>query len=336
MADLHTASEELASASKPVQQLAPQCALGLSFLGRVAPGQALRAASILAWAQRVGATSLLLTDGQVMGPLSQVLSELMPELLIHRDELPVLALEHSLGAMRLARPRAALAALASQERDEAQAAFLVTEAALGMAAELGSPFVLLRPGMIGGLTRHWERARAFFLRGGLADDDDAIDELMAARTGLALRHLEALRRGLEQVANAAVRKGTTVLLPTPRRIVELPVPLELRALLAEFRGAPLAAALDLPAAHLASAMHTVALRESVLTFGTGPLALLGDACGQLGALPPGHGEVDVAAVARALPRHSHRAFVPWSGLHAAEVRLGYEGVAALRIGSEVS
>ena len=50
----------------------------------------------------------------------------------------------------------------------------------------------------------------------------------------------------------------------------------------------------------------------------------------------GHGEVDVVAVARALPKHSHRAFVPWSGLHAAEVRLGYEGVAALRIGSEVA
>ena len=47
-------------------------------------------------------------------------------------------------------------------------------------------------------------------------------------------------------------------------------------------------------------------------------------------------EVDVVAVARALPKHSHRAFVPWSGLHAAEVRLGYEGVAALRIGSEVA
>ena len=48
----------------------------------------------------------------------------------------------------------------------------------------------------------------------------------------------------------------------------------------------------------------------------------------MGGLVPGQGEVDVAAVARALPESAQRAFVPAAGLTLDEVAAGHAAVAS--------
>ena len=265
--------------------------------------------------------------------MAALLGELRRELLRRRLGGSVLGLEVSLGAHRLGRPRARLASPSSLDREEALAAIEVAEAALALAAELQAPTVTLRLGPIAGLRRHWQRARAGLLRGALHEDERLAEELLEARAGLLPRHLEMALRCAERLANAALRHGVTVLLPSPRRAIELPAPLELQVLLAELRGAPLRPMLDLPAAHLASTMRLLPLRPTVLAFADGPLHLLGDACGAVGALTPGHGEIDVAAVARALPAAAHRAFLPWHGLHPRELAAGYRAVSRLPLGA---
>lgn len=313
----------------PVAAAPPQCALATTFayaLGReLADGQAgqSRAGQLISLAQRVGATALHLSEG--LG----FVEALVPELVVRRAELPVLAVDASLGAVRLGRPRAALAAAAALDREEAQEAVAVALAALSLAGELGAKFVTLRLGPVAGLGSLWERARAHFLRGALAEDEAPAEELMTARGALAGRHLDAALRSLDRLITAAQRLELTVLLPSPRRAVELPTPIELRALRSEFRGAPLQPQLDAPAAHLASAMHLCPLRDSVLGFCDGPLANLGDGCGAVGGLPPGHGEIDLQAIARVLPGGAHREFVPWPALRLPEVAAGYKAVAAL-------
>lgn len=309
----------------------PQCALATTFayaLGReladAAAGHS-RAGLLVSAAQRVGATALHLSDG----PAAGFLDALIPELVVRRGELPVLAVDASLGAVRLGRPRAVLAAIGALDRSEAQEAVAVALAALTLAGELGAKFVALRLGPVAGLGSLWERARAHFLRGALAEDEAPAEELMTARSALAGPHLDAALRSLDRLLTAAQRLELTVLLPSPRRAVELPTPIELRALRSEFRGAPLQPLLDAPAAHLASAMRLCALRDSVLGFCDGPLANLGDGCGAVGGLPPGHGEIDLPAIARVLPPGAHREFVPWPALRLPEVVAGYRAVAAL-------
>lgn len=311
---------------------APQCALGCGFLvARLRQGRPVTQASeLLDEAEALGAGALyldevLLGDGALLGGLAQ-------ELVRRRRSDAVLGLEAALGAQLLGRPRASLASACSLDREEALAATEVAEAALKLAAELQAPTLTLRLGPVVGLRRHWDKARAGLLRGALQDDDALAAQLLEARAGLLPRHLEQALRSLERVANAALRHGVTVLLPNPRRAVELPAPLELSVLLSELRGAPLRPMLDLPAAHLASTMRLLPLRPTVLAFAEGPLHLLGDACGAIGALRPGHGEVDVEAVARALPAGAHRGFLPWHGLHLREIAAGYKAVANLALG----
>lgn len=285
------------------------------------------AGQVVSALQRLGATALHLCEG----PIGNFLEELVCELLMRRAELPVVAVDAALGAIRLGRPRAARAYAGSLDREEAHEACAVATAALGLAAELGAPFVTLRLGPVVGLTALWERTRAHFLRGALPADEAPAEELMAARSALAGAHLDAALRSLDRLLNAAQRLAVTVLLPNPRRAVELPTPIELRALCSEFHGGPLAPQLDVPAAHLASAMHLLPLRDSVLGFGVGPLANLSDGCGAVGGLPPGHGEVELAAIARTLSPATHREFVPWPALRPAEVAAGYRAVAALKL-----
>ncbi|MFO0573130.1 MAG: hypothetical protein U1A78_03960 [Polyangia bacterium] len=313
----------------------PRCALGTGFLVALARhGRSVAdAAALLDGAESLGADTLYLDETVLADGTGALLDGLAAELLRRRRGGAVLGLEASLGAHRLGRPRARLAAACALDREEAQAATAVAEAALALAAELQAPTVTLRLGPVAGLRRHWERARAGLLRGALHEDDRLADELLEARAGLLPRHLEMALRSAERIANLALRHGVTVLLPSPRRAIELPAPLELQVLLAELRGAPLRPMLDLPAAHLASTMRLLPLRPTVLAFSGGPLHLLGDACGAVGALPPGHGEVDVAAVAQALPAAAHRAFLPWRGLHPRELAAGYHAVAGLAAGA---
>jgi hypothetical protein len=311
----------------------PQCALATTFvyaLGRSVEqsgraGEPASAGQLIGLAQRIGATALHLSAG----PIAQFLPALLAELMTRRAELPVLSVDATLGAIRLGRPRAALASAASLDRQEAHAAVEVAIAALALASEVGAPYITLRLGPVAGLGRLWEPLKTHFLRGALAEDEAPADELLTARSALAGRHLEATLRSLDRLVTAAQRLDLAVLLPNPRRAVELPAPIELRALRSEFRGAPLFPQLDVPAAHLASAMRLFSLRDSVLAFADGPLANLSDACGAVGGLPPGHGEADLPAIARTLAPGTHREFVPWPALRLAEVIAGYRAVAAL-------
>lgn len=327
---------------KTIAQASPQCALATSCVLALARGgrsageaaddstaDAGPAGQVVSAVQRLGATALHLCEGPIRG----FLAELVIELLIRRAELPVMAVDATLGAIRLGRPRAALAGAGSIDRPEAQEATAVAMAALDLAAELGAPFVILRLGSVAGLGSLWERARSHFLRGALATDEAPAEALMQARSALAGPHLDAALRSLDRIVNAAQRLAVTVLLPNPRRAVELPTPIELRALRSEFHGAPLAPQLDVPAAHLASAMHLLPLRDSVLGFGAGPLANLSDGCGAVAGLPPGHGEVELAAIARSLAPATHREFVPWPALRPEEVAAGYRAVSALKLGT---
>lgn len=311
----------------------PSCALGTRFLAAAARGgsRVAHASELLDAADDLGAGALYLDETLLGEPA--LLETLGAELARRGRTGSVLAIEAALGALRLGRPRASLASACSLDREEVLAATEVAESALALAAELSAKMVTLRLGPVAGLARHWERARAALLRGALQDEEEPAAELLAARAGLLPRHLEMALRSAERIANAAMRHGVTVLLPSPRRAIELPAPLELRVLLDELRGAPLRPLLDLPAAHLGSTMRLLPLRATILAFADGPLHLLGDACGAIGALPPGHGEVDVAAVAAALPPSAHRAFVPWHGLHLREVEEGYLGVARLGLGN---
>ncbi len=339
MAELLTQTPTPDPSSESPVVLPPQCLLATTCIQALAQGgkpdgrdkgsepDAGPAGQVISAVQRLGATALHLSEGPIRG----FLAELVVELLLRRAELPVVAVDATLGAIRLGRPRAALACAGSLDRREAEEATAVATAALSLAAELGAPFVALRLGAVAGLTALWEKARSHFLRGALASDEAPAEELMQARSALSSPHLDAALRSLDRLFNAAQRLRVTVLLPSPRRAVELPTPIELRALCSEFAGAPLAPLLDVPAAHLASAMHLLPLRDSVLGFGVGPLANLSDGCGAVGGLPPGHGEVDLIAIARTLAPATHREFVPWPALRPAEVAAGYRAVAALRL-----
>lgn len=296
-------------------------------------------AAYLDTVERLGAASLYLTAG---GPGAALAAD--PALLFaRRGRLEVAAVDAALGAARAAAGasagasqdagrhglRAAKAQPASLDRAEAETAVAVTKAALAFAAELGARHVVVSLGAAHGLARLWRGLRGRFLRGVLQYDDAACQDFLAARASLSRRHIDAALRSLDRIVEEAARRGLMVLLRNPRRPIELPAALELAALRAELRGAPLAPLLDLPAAHLASMMRCAPLRETVTAFGDGPLACLADACGTVGGLVPGQGEVDVAAVARALPEGAQRVFVPAAGLTLDEVAAGHAAVASL-------
>ncbi len=305
----------------------PGCGLGTSFaLRRRAPGERpLHGGALVDEALSCGAAALVVCEGLP----GEVIADLQTALSRRRDELPVLAVAGGVGAALLDRPALSRASVCSLDRDEARAAAEGFGAAVQLAQELGAPYVVLSLGAVESVRGRWDGIRRHFLRGELIDDLTPAEQLMEARDGGAGRHLTACRRQIEGLLAMAERRGVTLLLKNPRRAIEMPSPLELSALLEEMRGAPLLPLLDLPAAHLTSAMRLRPLRDTVVAFGSGPLGYLGDACGAVGALAPGHGEVDVAAVARHLPTGARRAFIPWGGLRLDEVSDGLRGVEAL-------
>lgn len=312
--------------------------LGTTFAGRRrGPGDApLSPESLLDEAAGCGAGGLLLCEGlpgELLAPLGKALSR--------GGDLPVLAVDGQLGAALRGRPRLGRASLASLDKEEGRAAAERTLAALDFAEALGAGAVFVQLGPVASVVSRWDGLRRRFLRGELMLDEEPAERLMTERSAAGAAHLPAVLRALEPMLAQAARRGVTILLRSPRRGIDLPTPLELRVLLEELQGGPVAPLLDLPAAHLCSAMRLVPLRDSIVTFGvTGggdperegaapPLALLGDACGAVGALAPGRGEVDVAAVARFLPARTRVALLPWAGLSLGEVGEALRGVAAL-------
>jgi sugar phosphate isomerase/epimerase len=288
-------------------------------------------------AERIGASALYL-GGEGHG---RVLVK-APELLVaRRATLRVAAIEAGLaavsgsasaaagtgGAFGLV-PQAARAQAASIERDEADTAVTVTRAALALAVELGAPYVVLTLGSMRPLSRLWQKLRGRYLRGVLLYDDESARDFMAVRAGIVRRHLDAALRSLDRIVEDAQRRGVTVLLRNPRLPYELPTGIELAAIRAELRGAPLAPFLDVPAAHLLSMLHCTSLRETVLAFSDGPLCNLADACGQLSGLVPGQGEVDIPSIAKTLKKETARAFIPSPGLSPREIAEGCRAVLA--------
>ena len=233
--------------------------------------------------------------------------------------ISVVAVDARVGAARL-RKENARAELCSLDREEAQTAVTVAMQALRLADELSARYVVLRLGQIAGLSRLWFGVRAHFLRGATREDEAPNDEFLAARAALCGPHLDGARRSLDRLLNQAERSGQTLLIAFPKKPLEMPFPLELALLLEDFAGARLAPCLDVPAAHLLSTMRLLSLALSVRSFASGPLPAVGDACGAVGALPPGTGEVDVASILNALPKDAVRSFDPWPGLTFPEVR----------------
>src|SRR5262249_62004599 len=108
--------------------------------------------------------------------------------------------------------------------------------------------------------------------------------------------------------------------PTARRYFDVPSPRELDRLRADLRGAPLLPLLDVAAAHLTDVMGFTPLALTLAAFATdAPLVYDGDACGPIGALAPGRGIVDLAAVRAACSAEARRAFSPWPGLTLDEI-----------------
>ena len=309
----------------PSHASGPRAALGLSVLPGGQSPTPVSVDSVLSSLLSEGATALHLPAPGLPG-LVETLQKLVIE---PRTEVKVCAIDAELGAHTLDRPQAALAQLAALDKEESRTATHVAKTALAVATSLSCPFVRVRLGEVAGLSRLWQNVRAHFLRGASFEDSEPGDELLQARSALLPRHLDAVRRALESLANLAVHSQKTLLIAYPRRVTELPLPLELRLLLEEFDGAPLRPCLDLPAAHLSSMMRLVSLADSVRSFARGPLHCVGDACGPIGALPPGSGEVEVAAVCRTLPKDATLSFMPWPGLSFREALAGFHSLASL-------
>lgn len=316
----------------PSHGIGPRSALGLSVLPSERSPTPITADSVLLALTSQGATTLHLPAVGLPG-LVEGLAHLTAAA---RPPLQVVAVDAELGAIADARPQAARAQLASLDKEESRTAVSVAQSALRVAKTLGARHVRLRLGEVDGLERLWKEARSHFLRGAILDEDDTEpgEALLRARSALMPRHLDAVRRAIEQLANHAVRSEQTLLLGYPRRATELPLPIEVRLLCEEFAGAPIAPSLDLPAAHLASMMRLVSMADSVRSFAKGPLHCIGDACGPVGALPPGSGEVDVAAVCKALPKDAILSFMPWPGLSFREVLSGLAALTKLHPDSQ--
>jgi hypothetical protein len=255
------------------------------------------------------------TAGVVLdqGLSAGLLEALAPRLL--RGGLPILAIEAPCPWNR-----ASTAALCAADRAEATAALDAALSTVERASTLGARFVVLSLGEIAVLARDFAHARDRFTRGEL-DEQHAL-ELLDARDQATGRSLDSARRALERLCRAAESASVMLVLRSPRRYIALPSPQELDQLLADLSGAPLAAALDLPAAHLLDVMGFHPLALSLATFGARSALLYGgDACGPIGALPPGRGVLDLPRLTAGLPKDLPTAIAPWSGLTLDETQL---------------
>lgn len=310
----------------PSQPVCGPVALGWSSPSLFGENNLARVTSLVSAQAKQRATALHL-EGV---PNPTFLGALLPLCSGKEPPISVVALDAAVGAVQT--PRAANAKLCALDKEEALAATEVALRALQWSETVEARFVRLHLGDVAGLSTLWRKARGHFLRGAAPEDSTPGDELLSARSALLPPHWTAVCRSLERLCNRALAMGKTLLIAYPRRPTDLPLPLELWLLLQDFAGAPLAPSLDLPAAHLASTMRLTPLSLSVRAFSPGPFHLIGDACGQVGALPPGWGEVDVPAVCGALPPDATLSFLPWSGLSFAEVGAALESLRAVWLG----
>ncbi len=290
---------------------------------------------------RLGAQALVVVAGD---SIPADLPSLSLALGRRRHELPVLAVEGLLGALSLSAPQAGQTRLCAIDREEADTAIRVVRAAMDLATQLGAKTVIVSLGSVGergdGIERLWRQLVARWRRGVLLYEPASAQALREVRAALATHHLDAAMRSLDRLLEEASRRDLGLCLRSPARGLELPAALELATLRSVFAGAPLSALLDLPAAHLASSLQLLPLRDTVLAYAaadpatgsqplTQPWANLADACGPIAGLVPGQGEAQPSAVARALPSQAQRLFVPWPQLLPIEVRRGLVAVSRL-------
>jgi hypothetical protein len=280
------------------------CALSTAFAGRPASDAALAPAQILDALLRAGASGAVLDASLDPGRYEA----LTRALLARGDELRILAIESPCPA-----GRSSSAQLASVDREEAQVALDAALETVERAGMLGARFVVLRLGEVRPLARDWQFARDRFLRGDLGES--LARQLAQFREDEGARSLDAAHRALDRLVRAAERAGVVLTIRNGRRHIDVPTARELDALLADTAGAPVAPLLDLPAAHLGDAMGFQPLDLMLATFGErAPLVYFGDACGPIGALPPGRGMLDLPSLAARLPKDAAFAFSPWPGL----------------------
>ncbi|MDB4969126.1 MAG: Sugar phosphate isomerase/epimerase [Myxococcales bacterium] len=273
--------------------------------------EALSPAQIVDLCLRAEASGVILDGG-----LRPALYEpLVRELQMRGDELPLVAIE--VPCPNTSRPGGRAPELAAPDRDEASAALEAAITTIRHAGELRAPFVVVRLGEVRASTADWAHARDKFLRGAL--DESLTQRMSRARNSAAERAIDGARRALDRLAREAERAGALLLVRNGRRYVDVPTPRELDRLRADLRGAPVMPLLDVPAAHLNAVMGFAPMALTLAAYADAPLCYYGDACGPIGALAPGHGIVDLAAVQASVSKEARLAFSPWGGLSLDEV-----------------
>jgi hypothetical protein len=271
-------------------------ALTSAFAGALAPDQLLDALG------RAGSAGLVLHAGLDPARYEALERELR--------RLPILAVEAPCPA-----DRSSTAALASVDREEAKVALEAAEATLRRAGALAARFVVVRLGALRAADGEWTTARQKFLRGDL--DERLTRRLVESRDQKAERALDVARRQLDRLSRTAESAGLTLAVAQPRRFTDLPSPREIDFLLRDLSGAPIGPLFDSAAAHLPDLMHAWPMAVSAAAFGPGPLHYLGDACGPIGGLAPGHGILETSFL-KGLRKDAEVAFRPWQGLTADE------------------
>jgi sugar phosphate isomerase/epimerase len=265
----------------------------------------------------------------------RLLEELLPRLAGRREELPVVALENVCPAPDERRPGSRRAAeLAALDRSEAAAALDAALETVRIAGELAAAsgrrvWVLVQLGEVDALRSGWSSLRRAFLRGELDEEEALRSRLARERAARGRPHLDPARRALDRLARRCEASGVVLGIRNPSRHHGLPAPLELRFLLEDLAGGPVAPALDASAAHLADVMGLVPLADTLAAWRASPIAHLADACGPVAGLPPGRGELDLPSVIGALDRPTDAVFSPWPGLEEREVLAGVTALRAL-------
>jgi hypothetical protein len=182
---------------------------------------------------------------------------------------------------------------AAGDREERLASRQRAQAFFPRAAELGARVVVVR---LGELEWRLDQAGIFRAFARRTLDDQTREKLLGERAALASFALDRARYAVEALLGAA--GSLTVALATRAHFPDIPTDLELRTLLEDFRGAPLA---PWPDAAVLTARQLLGqdTDPGLLSLAAG--AFLTDAAGLTGGLPWGRGDVDHAVFLSPLP-----------------------------------
>lgn len=188
--------------------------------------------------------------------------------------------------------------LASADPPERAAAAKKVRARLEQAARLDVGTLVVALGRLPN-DPDWAETRLRYARREFsAEEAQAVLDKRRAQSVLAM---DLARFALDAVVESAARASVLIGLQNRARWFEIPDETELAALLCDFAGAPLAPWLDAGAAHASESMGLAEPGSWLVRFGQQAIgAWMSDACGLLGRLPWGLGEIDTDAVASAL------------------------------------